>query len=223
VADAARAAHVAQHLSDGDEAFANRRLLDFLRRDNAPWRRDVQKRRTVLRKALLEDEDRRRKLKKRKASTSANWACIRIVTHAQLLESRDVLGDARPSRIILVDVCFEAVRRIEAHATSHKIEVYALKLEGAADEARLSSLIAKERESFVRLIDERRLLAATSDMERHQSTKPKKARAIICDAREFRSSLPLALYGRGLTVVPSTLVVGDYVLAPDVVVERAGG
>ena len=57
-------------------------------------------------------------------------------------------------------------------------------------------------------------------MERHQSTKPKKARAIICDAREFRSSLPLALYGRGLTVVPSTLVVGDYVLAPDVVVER---
>ena len=114
VADAARAAHVAQHLSDGDEAFANRRLLDFLRRDNAPWRRDVQKRRTVLRKALLEDEDRRRKLKKRKASTSANWACIRIVTHAQLLESRDVLGDARPDRIILVDVCFEAVRRIEA-------------------------------------------------------------------------------------------------------------
>ena len=220
VADAARAAHVAQHLGDGDEAFSNRRLLDFLRRDNAPWRRDAQKRRTVLRKALLDEEDRRRKRKKRGAPSPQNWACIRIVTHAQLLESRDVLGDARPDRIVLVDVCFEAVRRIEAHATLYKVDVYALKLEGAADEARLASLIAKERDAFVRLIDERRLLAATSDMERHQSTRPKKARAIICDAREFRSSLPLALYGRGLTVVPSTLVVGDYVLAPDVVVER---
>jgi len=36
---------------------------------------------------------------------------------------------------VLVDVCFEAVRRIEAHATSCKVDVYALKLEGAADEA----------------------------------------------------------------------------------------
>ena len=74
------------------------------------------------------------------------------------------------------------VRRVEAHATSYHVDVYALKLEGAADEARLSSLIAKERDAFVRLIDERRLLAATSDMERHQSTKPKKARAIRCSS-----------------------------------------
>ena len=130
--DAAQAAHVAQHLGDGDEAFSNRRLLDFLRRDNAPWRRDAQKRRNVLRKALLDEEDRRRKRKKRGAPSPQNWACIRIVTHAQLLESRDVLGDAGlPDRAR--GRVLRAVRRIEAR---HFIwNVRRLKLEGAAGEA----------------------------------------------------------------------------------------
>ncbi|KAG5458437.1 MAG: restriction endonuclease type II-like protein, partial [Olpidium bornovanus] len=38
--------------------------------------------------------------------------------------------------------------------------------------------------------------------------------------REFRSSLPSLIHARGLSVVPCTLEVGDYVLAPSVCVER---
>ncbi|KAL0215249.1 hypothetical protein P9112_007433 [Eukaryota sp. TZLM1-RC] len=44
--------------------------------------------------------------------------------------------------------------------------------------------------------------------------------SILVDTREFRSSLPLALFEKGLEVVPVTLITGDYVLSPDVAVER---
>ena len=222
VANSSRAAHVASALSEGAAAQEHRRLLDFLKRDNQPWRRDPQKRRTVLRRAFLAEEEKRRKPEtKRKLGEAARWARLHILTHAQVLDDRDPLGDVAPDRIILVDVVFEVVRRVEAYATTCRVDVFTLKLEGAADESRLRATIAQERDAFVRLIDERRLLAATSDAERRlPNGPPKKARAVICDAREFRSSLPLALYGHGLVVVPSTLTVGDYVLSSDTVVER---
>ena len=43
---------------------------------------------------------------------------------------------------------------------------------------------------------------------------------VIVDVREFRSSLPSLLHSRGLTIVPVTLEVGDYVLSPHICVER---
>ena len=44
--------------------------------------------------------------------------------------------------------------------------------------------------------------------------------AIVVDMREFRSALPSQLHARGFTIVPVTLEVGDYVLTPEVCVER---
>lgn len=38
--------------------------------------------------------------------------------------------------------------------------------------------------------------------------------------REFRSTLPSLLHAAGLLVIPATLTVGDYVLTPDICVER---
>lgn len=38
--------------------------------------------------------------------------------------------------------------------------------------------------------------------------------------REFRSNLPSILHLTQVQVVPATLTVGDYVLTPDIVVER---
>lgn len=43
---------------------------------------------------------------------------------------------------------------------------------------------------------------------------------VIVDVREFRSSLPSFLYQRGMQVIPVTLEVGDYVLSPDICIER---
>lgn len=38
--------------------------------------------------------------------------------------------------------------------------------------------------------------------------------------REFRSSLPPIMYAEGLKIIPCTLQVGDYILAPNICVER---
>ena len=38
--------------------------------------------------------------------------------------------------------------------------------------------------------------------------------------REFRSALPSILHSRGFEIVPVTLEVGDYVLSPELCVER---
>ncbi len=43
---------------------------------------------------------------------------------------------------------------------------------------------------------------------------------VIVDLREFRSSLPSLLHERCLELVPVTLLVGDYVLSPEICIER---
>ena len=43
---------------------------------------------------------------------------------------------------------------------------------------------------------------------------------IIVDMREFRSTLPSLLHASNLLVIPATLTVGDYILTPDICVER---
>ena len=52
------------------------------------------------------------------------------------------------------------------------------------------------------------------------SENRKVGRKILVDMREFRSQLPSMLHQRGFDTVPVTLTVGDYVLSPDICVER---
>ena len=50
--------------------------------------------------------------------------------------------------------------------------------------------------------------------------QPKVQGKILVDVREFRSQLPSTLYHFGFEVVPLTLEVGDYILTPDICIER---
>ncbi|MCO5559046.1 hypothetical protein L7F22_012638 [Adiantum nelumboides] len=43
---------------------------------------------------------------------------------------------------------------------------------------------------------------------------------VVVDMREFGSSLPCVLHQQGIKIVPVTLEVGDYILSPDMCVER---
>ena len=45
-------------------------------------------------------------------------------------------------------------------------------------------------------------------------------RQVIVDMREFRSSLPSLLHAASIQIIPATLTVGDYILTPDICVER---
>jgi len=48
----------------------------------------------------------------------------------------------------------------------------------------------------------------------------KKPPRVVVDTREFRSALPFLIHQRGIEVIPTTIEVGDYVLGPDICVER---
>jgi DNA excision repair protein ERCC-4 len=69
------------------------------------------------------------------------------------------------------------------------------------------------QERFLRTINTRIAgggrLAATAEPPR-----------VVVDVREFRSSLPSLLHGQSIDVVPCMLTVGDYVLTPDICIER---
>lgn len=52
--------------------------------------------------------------------------------------------------------------------------------------------------------------------DRHQ----KQARRVVVDLREFRSELPSLIHRANIDIVPVTLEVGDYVLTPEICVER---
>jgi DNA excision repair protein ERCC-4 len=43
---------------------------------------------------------------------------------------------------------------------------------------------------------------------------------VIVDMREFRSTLPSLIHASNVLVIPATLTVGDYILTPDICVER---
>eukprot|EP00736_Rhodelphis_marinus_P006479 Rmarinus@m.28259 len=53
-----------------------------------------------------------------------------------------------------------------------------------------------------------------------QSSSAGDSNLVIVDMREFRSSLPALLHDEGLIVHPLVIEVGDYVLTPDICVER---
>ena len=69
------------------------------------------------------------------------------------------------------------------------------------------------QEQFLRTVNTRIAgggrLAATAEPPR-----------VVVDVREFRSSLPSLLHGRSNVVVPCMLTVADYVLTPDICIER---
>uniref|UniRef100_A0A336MFC1 DNA repair endonuclease XPF n=1 Tax=Culicoides sonorensis TaxID=179676 RepID=A0A336MFC1_CULSO len=66
-------------------------------------------------------------------------------------------------------------------------------------------------------------VATSSRKAGGQVTLSQEARSIpkvIVDMREFRSDLPCLIHKRGIEVLPVTITIGDYILTPDICVER---
>lgn len=109
----------------------------------------------------------------------------------------------------------------------------------SVEEQRYLSEMRREKESFERLIREKANMALplladgrpsteveqplrtiNSRMAGGQISVTNETPRIIVDMREFRSSLPSMLHAAGVEVKPCTLQVGDYVLSPEMCVER---
>jgi len=88
-----------------------------------------------------------------------------------------------------------------------------MRLQNMAVTLTLDGAVPDPQEQFLRTVSTRIAgggrLAATSEPPR-----------VVVDVREFRSSLPSLLHGRSNIVVPCMLTVADYVLTPNICIER---
>ncbi|KAF9221255.1 hypothetical protein BS17DRAFT_270634 [Gyrodon lividus] len=167
-----------------------------------------------------------------------------VVVRAYSNDSDDqVLAEIQPKFIVMFEPSLEFVRRIEVYRNSNPgqgVRVYFMVYQLSCEEHKYLAGLRREKESFERLIKERgsMLLPIYEDkgvgsktgeqMIKTISTRLAGGRKelstqtsqVIVDMREFRSTLPSMLHASGILVIPATLTVGDYVLTPDICVER---
>ncbi|KAF4015605.1 hypothetical protein G4228_007303 [Cervus hanglu yarkandensis] len=122
--------------------------------------------------------------------------------------------------------------------------VYFLIYGGSTEEQRYLTALRKEKEAFEKLIREKASMVIPEEREGRDETNldlvrgcvsasaptdTRKAggqeqngtqQSIVVDMREFRSELPSLIHRRGIDIEPVTLEVGDYILTPEMCVER---
>ncbi|PWN19517.1 hypothetical protein BCV69DRAFT_284143 [Microstroma glucosiphilum] len=155
-----------------------------------------------------------------------------------------VLQELRPRFIIMYDPDAAFVRRIEMYRSTTagvNPRVYFLLYAESIEEQRYLSSIRREKESFEKLIRERSIMALPLQADGRPAVESADDRflrtinsriaggqrgvtqeppRIIVDMREFNSSLASMLDLAGIIVIPRTLTIGDYVLSPQMCVER---
>ncbi|XP_060837533.1 DNA repair endonuclease XPF isoform X2 [Rhopalosiphum padi] len=130
-----------------------------------------------------------------------------------------------------------------------KLVVYFLIFGGSTEEQAYLTTLRREKLLFDFLIKEKAVMVITKGQDGKDEDCPELARdlgihpsemlndddktynpdeksikkdnpKVIVDMREFRSDLPALLYRRGIDIDPVTLQVGDYILTPEMCVER---
>ena len=157
------------------------------------------------------------------------------------------LYQLQPKYVVLYDAQVQFVRQLEVFKASlpeKPFYVYFLVYSGSVEEQRYLTNLRKEKDSFELLIrqkaemvipEEREAktsiakLALRQNQSFNETVTTRKAggreslhlnKKIVVDMREFRSELPSLIYKRGIDIIPVTLEVGDYILSPEMCVER---
>ncbi|WKX93731.1 hypothetical protein Q1695_011191 [Nippostrongylus brasiliensis] len=149
------------------------------------------------------------------------------------------LEQQKPTVIILYNTDIVTLRHIELYKACHSelfLQVFTLMYRESTEESRYLMALKNETDAFDSLFKEkatllvpRRYETAREEVPRLQlSTRdgggqiaePEANPKVIVDMREFNSELPTVLYKKGYDVVAVTLEVGDYVLSPEIAVER---
>ncbi|KNG50195.1 dna repair protein [Stemphylium lycopersici] len=153
-----------------------------------------------------------------------------------------ILDETKPRYVIMYEPDAAFIRRIEVYRSSHTdrtVKVFFMYYGGSVEEQRYLSAVRREKDAFTRLIKERANMAFTQNPSANLAPEESFLRTIntriagggrlaattepprvVVDVREFRSSLPSLLHGRSIVIVPCMLTVGDYVLTPQICIER---
>lgn len=155
-----------------------------------------------------------------------------------------VLEEVKPRYIIMYEPNPAFIRRVEVYRSSHtdrNVRVYFLYYKDSVEERRFLSALRREKDAFTQLIRERSTMTVTMTLDAHGIEDPQDSflrtvntriagggrlaataqqPRVVIDVREFRSSLPSLLHGRNMETIPCMLTVGDYVVTPDICIER---
>lgn len=154
-----------------------------------------------------------------------------------------LLEEIKPRYVIMYEPDAAFIRRIEVYRSSHanrQVRVYFMYYGGSVEEQRYLSAVRREKDAFAKLIRERGNMALTfthegSNLDPQESflrtvntriagggrlAATAEPPRVVVDVREFRSTLPGLCHGRNMVLVPCMLTVGDYVLTPNICVER---
>lgn len=156
-----------------------------------------------------------------------------------------LLEDLMPSCVVLYDPDMMFIRELEVfHAThvTEPLEIYFMLYEESAEQQTYLSEIHREKRAFDSLIHQKAHLMMPANvydvpfhvkMQRAQQpeysmdtrtggrAKPQRHSVkVVVDVREFRSALPSMLHKEAMMVLPVTLEIGDYILTPEICVER---
>ncbi|KAH8907875.1 DNA repair protein [Coniochaeta sp. PMI_546] len=159
-------------------------------------------------------------------------------------QDEHVLEEVKPRYIIMYEPEASFIRRVEVYRSSHNdrnVRCYFMYYGGSVEEQHYLYTVRREKDAFTRLIKERAGMSIVMTTDAHGIEDPQEAflrtintriagggrlaataqpPRVVVDVREFRSSLPSLLHGRSMVIVPCMLTVGDYVLSPNIVVER---
>ncbi|CAG9768302.1 unnamed protein product [Ceutorhynchus assimilis] len=152
----------------------------------------------------------------------------------------------KPSFVIMYHSNITTVREIEmyeAHRQSDtKLKIYFLIHAATVEEQAYLTTLRREKEAFEFLIETKANMVVPEDQDgksdqcltlQRGGTSPEEKntrkgggpqepakKIVIVDMREFRSDLPSLIHKRGIEIEPLTITVGDYILTPDICVER---
>ncbi|KAL2210331.1 DNA repair endonuclease XPF [Sarocladium strictum] len=168
-----------------------------------------------------------------------------VVVHAyEGDQDEHILEELKPRYIIMYEPDAAFIRRVEVYRSSHNdrnVRVYFLYYGGSVEEQRYLSSVRREKDTFTKLIKERGSMSLVMTVDPHGVEDPQEAflrtvntriagggrlaataepPRVVVDVREFRSSLPSLLHGRSMIIVPCMLTVGDYILSPNICIER---
>ncbi len=159
-------------------------------------------------------------------------------------QDEHVLEEVKPRYIIMYEPDASFIRRVEVYRSSHNdrnVRAYFMYYGGSVEEQRYLSTVRREKDAFTKLIKERASMSIVMTADPHGIEDPQDAflrtvntriagggrlaataqpPRVVVDVREFRSSLPSLLHGRSMVIVPCMLTVGDYILSPNICVER---
>jgi DNA excision repair protein ERCC-4 len=130
---------------------------------------------------------------------------------------------------------------------NRRVKVMFMMYDQSSDEHKYVAAVEKERQSFEKLIEAKaNMVVSLQDLPRdiqdarkeHSGTafplaldtrthhgggkKKNSSTTVVVDIRELKSGLPNQLHSSGLEIFPQHLVVGDYILSPQLCFERKG-